>query len=201
MLVGIQLKWMRSFIWSTAVPIEICATKAQQNESFSVTKPTFQTYICFLQCVETQGRTMIFIFERNALSPSFLHLLVTGDQSSRTHPELLWWLRIRGFSRLRKHTTSLWVTRDSSCKYVNDFRPEDRKQRRELTSKTADASSRNDENLYCLVRLVLTVQRYETRFLPAKLQAAQFTAGWGPLAVSAINYLPVEAQYRKRLGS
>lgn len=66
---------------------------------------------------------------------------------------------------------------------------------------TSGSNANGDENLYCFVQLMHTVQRYETWILPVKLQAAQLIAGSGPLDASAINYLPVEAQYKKRLSS
>lgn len=142
----------------------------------------------FCRCV-----ARFFKKQRKGFLPSFLHLLVTGDQSSRTHPALLWWPRIRGSLRLqdtsRAQQTRLSIftlsvtTRTVSelplhCFYLRRRDVQEKGKVRSETERSVPSdvgvwNANGDEYRYCFVQLMHTGQRCETWFLPVKLQAAQ----------------------------
>lgn len=175
---------------------------------------TLALFLCF--------NSASFEKAKEAILPSFLRLLVTGDQSSQIHPALLWWRRIRESLRLQNtsraqqtrlslftlrmtngNSNKTWIT--TTLLLSHGFRTRSSGGNwgvmHSVPLDTGGSNANGDENLYCFVQLMHTVQRYETWILPVKLQAAQLITGSGPLDASAINYLPVEAQYRKRLSS
>lgn len=108
--------------------------------------------------------------------PSFLRLLVIGDQSNQTHRALLWWPRTRGSLRLEETANTAWMTNNSShiCLHLQ---PQDNSSQENCGDEPMHQNANGDENLYCFVLIMHTAQGCEMRFLPMKLHAALLIAG------------------------